>query len=271
MPDAMLYSASAYVFAGILGALLGSFANVCILRIPAGQSIVRPGSHCFGCGAPVRFYDNIPLLSFLWLRGRCRACGVRFSPRYLLVEAATAILVVANYHMTMTVLHADDAPERRLLRFFLYTLFIFVLVVISFIDFDHKIVPDKITYPGIPVFTGLGILLRDRPILDLVLGVVVGYGVVRLIADGWRILFKREGMGYGDGKLLALVGGFLGWQAVLVSIFVGSFIGSIVSIPILLARRTEGLMKFEVPFGPFLAAAALLYLFLQETITLGFL
>ncbi len=270
MPDAILYSPSAYVFAGILGALLGSFANVCILRIPAEQSIVRPGSHCFACGKPVRFYDNIPIVSFLILRGRCRSCGVRFSPRYLFVEIGTAALIVVTYHLTIAGLHADDEPGRRLLRFGVYALFVLVLVVISFIDLDHKIVPDRITYPGIPVFLGLGVLLHDRPTLDLVLGVVVGYGIVRVIADGWRLVFKREGMGYGDGKLLALVGGLLGWQAVLVSIFVGSLLGSLVSIPFLAIRRTQGLLRFEVPFGPFLAVAALLYLFLQGTLTLGF-
>jgi leader peptidase (prepilin peptidase)/N-methyltransferase len=270
MPDAILHSPSAYIFAGILGALLGSFANVCILRIPAGQSIVRPGSHCFACGKPVRFYDNVPILSFLWLRGRCRACGARFSPRYLAVEAATAALIVVTYHLTVAV-RADEEPQTRLLRFAVYALFVLVLVVISFIDLDHKIVPDRITYPGIPVFLGLGILLRDRPILDLVLGVVVGYGIVRVIADGWRLLFKREGMGYGDGKLLALIGGLLGWQAVLVSIFVGSLVGSLVSIPFLALRRTQGLLRFEVPFGPFLAVAAILFLLLEGRITLGFL
>jgi len=271
MPDAILYSPSAYVFAGILGALLGSFANVCILRIPAGMSIVRPGSHCVACGRPVRFYDNIPIVSFLLLRGRCRACGARFSPRYLFVEIATAALILVTYHLTMTTIHADDAPGHRLLRFGAYALFVLVLVVIAFIDLDHKIVPDVITYPGIPAFLGLGLLLRDRPPLHLVLGAVLGYAIVRVIADGWRLLFKREGMGYGDGKLLALIGALLGWQAVLVSIFVGSLIGSLVSIPFLALRRTQGLLRFEVPFGPFLAVAALLYLFLQETIVLGFL
>lgn len=267
-------SPGAYVFAFVLGALLGSFANVCILRIPAGKSIVRPGSHCFACGAPVRFYDNLPLVSWLLLRGRCRSCGVTFSPRYLLVEAATALLVVAAWHLCVS---RYDDPAIASAHFGVYALFLLAIVVITFIDLDHKKIPDRITYPGIPVFFALGVLLGDRPLLELAIGVVAGYGVVRLISDLYYYTTKREGLGYGDGKLLALVGGLLGWKGVLFALFGGSLLGTLVAIPVIVVARRrkpdedEGSIRHaELPFGPFLCAAAVAYLFLGDSVLLGF-
>jgi leader peptidase (prepilin peptidase)/N-methyltransferase len=282
-----------YVTAAILGALLGSFANVCILRIPAGQSIAYPGSHCFACGAPVRWYDNLPILSFLILRGRCRACGARFSPRYLLVEAGTAMLVLAVFHFCVAVFHPADELSWRLIRFGIYTLFTLALVVIAFIDVDHKKIPDKITYPGIPVFLIFGLILRDVPWWELLVGVAAGYLLVRLISDGYYYATGREGLGYGDGKLLALIGALLGWRAVLFSLFGGSLLGTLLVAPPLLvtsARRKRlrgfgweafvarveqqerllypdvALRHVEIPFGPFIIAAAFAYLFLQDVI-----
>jgi leader peptidase (prepilin peptidase)/N-methyltransferase len=282
-----------YVMAAILGALLGSFANVCILRIPAGKSIAFPGSHCFACGAPVRWYDNLPILSFLILRGRCRACGARFSPRYLFVEAGTAMMVVAVFHLCLAVLRPADELSHRLLRFGIYTLFTLALVVLAFIDLDHKKIPDKITYPAIPMFLVLGLILRDLPWWELVIGVAGGYLLVRAISDGYFYATGREGLGYGDGKLLALIGGLLGWRAVLFALFGGSLLGTVLVVPPLLVtsarrRRQRGhgweefvarvekqdrvlypdvaLRHVEIPFGPFLIAAAFAYLFLQDVI-----
>jgi leader peptidase (prepilin peptidase) / N-methyltransferase len=288
--EALAAGATAHVFAFVLGALLGSFANVCILRLPAGRSIVRPGSHCFACGAPVRFYDNLPVVSYVILRGRCRRCGARFSPRYLLVELATALLVLAAWRLRVVAAVASGdaaaALPPALASFGVTTLFLVTLVVITFIDLDHKKIPDRITYPGIPVFFALGVLLGDRPILDLAIGVVAGYGVVRLLSDGYFHLTKREGLGYGDGKLLALVGGLLGWQGVLFALFGGSLLGTVIAVPALfMARRrpppangengasgadAPALRHVELPFGPFLAAAAVVYLFLEDTVRVGF-
>jgi len=265
---ALALSPEAHVFAGVLGALLGSFGNVCILRIPRGLSVVRPPSHCFACSKPVRWYDNLPLVSWLLLRGRCRDCGATFSPRYLLVEGAMLALALATYHFCLVT--SDDVPA-GLARFGVYLLFELALVVITFIDLDHKKIPDKITYPGIPLFLAFGLLLGERPWLDLVIGVVAGYGVVRALSDGYYWITGREGLGYGDGKLLALIGGLFGWQAVLFSLFGGSVLGTVIILPVLLFRRREGenVRHVEIPFGPFLAAAAIVYLFVGASLRLG--
>src|SRR2546429_638148 len=134
----LLSSPVAYAFAFLLGALWGSFANVCIARIPLGQSVVRPGSHCFACQAPVRWYDNLPIVSWIVLRGKCRACGAAFSARYMLVEAATALLFVASYHYAVALYAPGEPAPHRLARFAIYAFFELVLVVITFIDLDHK-------------------------------------------------------------------------------------------------------------------------------------
>lgn len=265
----------------VLGTLFGSFANVCIYRwppteqFPKGRSVVHPGSHCFDCGASVRWYDNIPILSFVWLRGSCRDCSTKFSPRYLLVEAATGMLFVAVY--LLAVLFGTDAdPMVRLLHFAIYAAFVFVLVVVTFIDLDHKLILDKLTYPAIPIFYGLGLLLPERDYLRGIIGAAVGYGVIRLISDGYYMLTKREGLGYGDGKLLAIVGAFLGWRAVFCALFLGSFLGTFICVPILFwqgrkaknakpdeAVEEEALRHLEVPFGPFLAGGAFIYLYIE--------
>lgn len=275
--EGFLRSPVAYAAALVLGSLLGSFANVCILRIPASESIVRPGSHCRACGAAVRWYDNLPILSYVLLRGRCRGCGARFSPRYLLVEISLALLALATWHLTVAVLWPFDAAPHRLARFSAYLLLELALVVLAFIDLDHRRIPDRITYPGIPFFVGVGLLLRDLPWWEPLLGAAVGYGIVRLISDGYWLLTKREGLGYGDGKLLAMVGGLLGWRAVVFSLFGGSVLGSVIGITVaVIARRRAAeapqtsLRLVELPFGPFLVTAALAYLFLQETFQLAF-
>jgi len=283
---ALVSSGAAYALSFVLGALFGSFANVCIYRLPptdehpSGRSVVTPGSHCFACGAKVRWYDNVPLLSFLWLRGRCRDCKARFSSRYLLVELVTAILFVAAFHQSFQGVQSTDALVVALHRFAVTAALVFTLVVITFIDLDHKLILNKITYPAIPLFYLAGWSLPGASWKTGLIGIVVGYGLVRLISDGYYYATGREGLGYGDGKLLAIVGALYGWKAVLVSVFVGSLVGSVVSIAILSvtrgraqaperADRSESdeveistkLRHVEVPFGPFLVTGALMYAF----------
>jgi len=294
-PDEVLepwaHGALGYATAFVLGTLFGSFANVCIARMPPteehprGRSIVRPGSHCMSCGKPVRWYDNIPLLSWLLLRGRCRDCGAEFSPRYLLVEAATGILFVAAWHFCIAVAYPGEALSLRTLRFVVYAAYLVVLVVITFIDLDHKLILDRITYPAIPVFYGLGLLLPEHHWWDGLIGAAVGYGLVRLIADGYYYLTGREGMGYGDGKLLAVIGALHGWQAVAAALVVGSVAGSVIGVTVLLVMRWRRpppvpdeagedeaeppLRHVELPFGPFLVMGALVHLFLHPQIEIG--
>lgn len=234
---------TAYALVAILGMLFGSFANVCIYRWPPsdrhprGLSVVTPGSHCFSCGAPVNWHDNIPILSYFVLRGRCRGCGVSFSPRYVLVEALMAMLFVAAYHATVG-LSLEPLPV-RVLGFLVLAALLFVLVVISFIDIDHKLILDKITYPAIPILYGLGLLLPGSDPWRGIIGAAVGYGLVRLVSDGYYHLTGREGLGYGDGKLLAIVGALYGWEGVIAALFIGSLAGSSIGIAAILVVRAR--------------------------------
>jgi len=274
VPSALAHSPAAYAFAAVLGALLGSFANVCILRIPLEKSIVRPASHCFACDAPIRWYDNFPIVSYLVLRGRCRACGVPFSPRYLLVEGATALLVVAAYAHAVGHVVLDDEIPIALAHFGVHALFLLALVIITFIDLDHKEIPDVITIPGIPIFFALAVLLGDVPLVDLVLGIFVGYGVAGLLGEVWYFLFGRDALGLGDAKLLAFIGALLGWRASVFALFGSAAIGTVLLVPVLVVRRlrhgTGEVLRFETPYGPFIAAAAVVYLFLQGLLRVGF-
>lgn len=298
-------SSAAYAFAVVLGLLWGSFANVCIYRwppsdeFPRGRSVVSPGSHCFACKAPIRWYDNVPLLAWLWLRGRCRSCRAPFSPRYLVVEAATGALFGFAWWAAVVAPQLFAPFDQRLLHFAIYAAFGVVMVVITFIDLDHKLILNKVTIPSIVVFYAASLLLPERRWYDGVVGAAVGYALPWAIGEIYFRVTHREGLGLGDGMLLALIGALLGWRGVLVSLFGGSVIGSVIGITALLVgRATEAapgsvagsapaddaapdpeepededaasLMRAELPFGPFLAMAALFYLFAEPWIQLHF-
>ncbi|MGE5187370.1 MAG: prepilin peptidase, partial [Acidobacteriota bacterium] len=268
--------------------LWGSFANVCIYRwapteeFPDGRSVVRPGSHCFACKAPIRWYDNVPLVSYLWLRGRCRACGKTFSARYLVVEALTGVLFGVAWWFTLGEggLLAGSL-ELRALRFAIDAAFVLVMVVIAFIDLDTKLILNKVTIPATIAFYALSLLLPERRWWDGLVGVAVGYGVPWLIGTIYYLVRKVEGLGLGDGMLLAVVGALLGWKGVVFTLFGGSVVGSVLGIAALVGRKprpaAEGaetagpsLMKTELPFGPFLAIAAVFYLFAEPWLALHF-
>jgi leader peptidase (prepilin peptidase)/N-methyltransferase len=270
-----LASPFAYVVAALFGAIWGSFFNVCIARIPKGQSIVRPGSRCVACGAPVRALDNVPVISYLVLRGRCRACGAPFSPRYPLVEALGALLGAALWWRCVGSASPEIATGVAVARFAFYFAFAGVLVVLSFIDLETLLLPDVITLPSIGVFLLAGFGVHQAPFFARILGAAVGYLFVRLIADFYYYVLKREGMGLGDGKLLALIGAALGWKALPLVIFSGAILGSLIAIPVLLATRhrragDESLRDVQIPFGPFLALGGLLYVFVgRELLSLA--
>jgi leader peptidase (prepilin peptidase)/N-methyltransferase len=240
------------VFAFIFGAAVGSFLNVCIFRLPAHGSILKPLSQCPHCHHPIRFYDNIPLISFIVLRRKCRDCKGAISWRYPLVELITAVLAL--------LLFSKFYLSWNFLIFFIFTA---VLIVISFIDMDHQIIPDVLTLPGIPVFFLLGVFVVKIPWLESLIGLLVGGGVLFAIAFVYELLTKREGMGGGDIKLLALIGGFLGWKSLIFVLLVSSFLGAVVGITIMIIKKQD--MKYAVPFGPFLSAAAVAYLFWGDT------
>ena len=302
-----LYSSSiaVYAFVVLLGLLWGSFANVCIYRwppseeFPKGRSVVKPGSHCSACKQPIKWYDNVPLLAWLWLRGKCRNCKAAFSGRYLIVEAVTGALFGVAWYMAVT--HGmwwwSEPFETHLVRFAIHAAFLFVMVVITFIDLDHKLILNKITIPSIIGFYGFGLLLPERSWYDGLIGIAVGYGVPWLIGEVYFRVTKREGLGLGDSMLLAVIGALLGWKGVAVSLFGGSVMGSVIGVvALVIARRREGpeqpepddpgraategepededdapsLMRTELPFGPFLAMAAVFYLFAEPYLQLHF-
>lgn len=232
----------------VLGCVVGSFLNVCIYRIPAGKSIVSPPSACPACGHRIRWYQNIPIFSYLFLGGKCAGCGMRISLRYPFVEAFTGglfLLVLYFFGLSLATL--------------VYWVFVAALVVITFIDLDHQIIPDVISLPGIIVGFACSFVIPWHSWSDSLFGIFLGGGLLLGIAWVYELLTKREGMGGGDVKLLAMLGAFLGWKAIFPVIFIASLGGSLVGIPLILLRGENS--RFALPFGPFLAAAALIYLF----------
>lgn len=236
------------VFAFTFGAVVGSFLNVCIYRLPLEQSVVSPGSRCMGCGTAIRWYDNIPILSWLVLKGRCRSCKEPFSIRYPLVELLTGLLAAA--------LFLKFGLSLSLVVMFLFCA---ALVVITFIDFDHQIIPDEISLPGIILGFVCSFFLPGHGWLSSLLGIAVGWGSLALIFYGYLWLTGREGMGGGDAKLLAMMGAFLGLQAVPFIIFASSLVGTVAGLSIMAVQRKD--RHLAIPFGPYLALGAVLYIF----------
>ncbi|MDH3975328.1 MAG: prepilin peptidase [Deltaproteobacteria bacterium] len=238
-------------FAFVLGAVTGSFLNVCIFRIPEKQSIVSPPSHCPSCGAGIKFYDNVPLLSYLILQGKCRHCKMSISFRYPLIELLTALASV------MLMIHFGPT-----LSYLIYLVLVSLLIVITFIDLDHRIIPDVISLPAIPLGFAASFLLPYLTWLDSLIGIVAGGGLLLLVAVVYEALTGQEGMGGGDIKLLAMVGAFLGWKGVLFTLMASSFLGTVIGGG-LMALSGKG-RKFALPFGPFLSLGAIIYLFWGE-------
>jgi leader peptidase (prepilin peptidase)/N-methyltransferase len=236
------------IFSFVFGAVVGSFLNVCIYRIPAGSSIATPSSHCPHCKKPIRFYDNIPILSYLVLRGRCRRCNEKISIIYPAVEALTALISLS--------LFLKYGPS---LQYLIAFLFASALIVITFIDLEHQIIPDVISLPGIPLFAIAAVLVMDITVVESLIGVLIGGGVLFAIAFGYELITKREGMGGGDIKLLAMIGGFFGWKSLIFILLVSSFVGAIIGISVILFKGQD--MKYAIPFGPFLSIAAVAYMF----------
>lgn len=235
-----------------LGLTVGSFLNVCIFRIPEEKSIFFPGSHCPSCGKKIRFYDNIPVLSFLLLKGKCRYCKSKISIQYPLVELLTALLFLAAYLW------------QGLSLGLLSTIILGCLLIIVFVvDLKHRIIPDVITIPGIVIGLLFALISPQIKIVDSFLGLIVGGGTFYLLAILGELLFKKESMGGGDIKLAAMLGAFLGWQKLFLIFFLSAFLGSVVGI---LAIHLSSRIKEHrtIPYGPFLALASFVALFWGE-------
>ncbi|MEE9610742.1 MAG: prepilin peptidase [Desulfatiglandales bacterium] len=236
------------LFSFLFGLIIGSFLNVCVHRIPLNQSITNPPSSCPQCGKRVRFYDNIPVISYLILLGKCRHCGQRISLRYPIVEIITGLLSMAlfvRYGLSV--------------QYFLFFLFVASLVTISFVDLQHKIIPDVISLPGILLGLGISFVFNHLSWLDSMIGIIAGGGFLYLVAIIFERLTGREGMGGGDIKLLAMIGAWMGWKALPFIILMSSLGGLLIGGGALLVTG-QG-YRVKIPFGPFLALGALIYFF----------
>jgi leader peptidase (prepilin peptidase)/N-methyltransferase len=241
-----LYLIEVFIF--ILGLCIGSFLNVCIYRVPASLSIAHPRSLCPQCGNAIAFYDNIPVISYLWLRGTCRHCRVPIGLRYPIVELLGGLFALSSFLKFGLTLEA-----------LIYFVFITSLLVVTFIDLDHRIIPDVITLPGIPIFFAASFAVPAVTYIDALLGILVGGGSLLVVAWTYSLITKKEGMGGGDIKLLAMMGALVGWQGVVFTIFVASLVGTLSGL-LLMLRSRQG-MKLAVPFGPFLAIGGITYIF----------
>jgi len=231
-----------------VGAAIGSFLNVLIIRIPEGQSIILPSSYCPKCGQAIRVYDNIPIISYILLRGKCRDCHEKISMQYPIVETITAL-------MSLLLLLKFGLSFKYLSSF----IFICALIVITFIDLRNQIIPDVISLPGIPVFFFLAVFCMNLTVWESLLGILIGGGCLFAVAFLYEIITKREGMGGGDIKLLAMLGAFLGWKSLFFILFVSSLLGAVVGVSAMIIKGQN--MKYAIPFGPFLSIAAAAYLF----------
>jgi len=245
------------IFSFILGLAIGSFLNVCIYRIPLKKSLVYPPSSCPQCGERIRFYDNIPIISYIVLLGRCRGCGKPISIGYPIVELIMGLLSLYLF-----------VKYRLSHQYFLFLIFSASLIVISFIDLRHQIIPDSISLPGIVLGLLVSLIFKDIKWYDSLIGAIVGGGMLYIVAEGYFLLTGREGMGGGDIKLLAMIGAWMGWKAIPKIILISSLTGIIIGGTALLL--TQKGMKTKIPFGPFLVLGALVYLFFQQPIDVFF-
>jgi leader peptidase (prepilin peptidase) / N-methyltransferase len=270
-------------FSFVLGAIIGSFLNVVVYRLPEGKSLIRPGSCCPKCDSPIRWYDNIPIVSWLVLGAKCRNCSSPISWQYPAVEALTgALFLLVSWRFGLTA----ATP--------IYMVFVASLVVVTFVDLTHWIIPNEVSLPGILVGIGLALASTIFPasglyqvtVFNSVIGAVAGYALVFLLDRMTVLILKKPGMGLGDAKLLAMLGAFFGWQGGILIVLVASFLGSAVGIPLKIALRfrdgdsdsggdnKEGEPTspgLYMPFGPFLCVGGLVVMFFGEAILKAYL
>lgn len=251
------------------GACVGSFLNVCIYRIPHDQSVVRPRSHCPHCKYTIPWYLNVPVLSWFMLRGKCARCKAPIAFRYALVELLTALLflVVMIKVVTPYILKFQPLVVPHVALIPVYWLFVGGLILGTFVDFDHFILPDSVTIGGMvvgPILSALVPAMHGRVIwwqglLDSGIGLLAGFGLLYAVAWLGERAFKKEAMGFGDVKLMGAIGAFLGWQSVLFTLFAASLLGTVVSLVLIVSRNAN--LQSRLPFGPYLSAGALIWLF----------
>ncbi len=234
----------------IFGALVGSFLNVCIWRLPRKESIITPRSRCPHCKTPISWYDNIPIISFFFLRGRCRYCKTPISWRYPVIEAISGVISTTLY-----------LRSGFTLSFFFFFAFFATLLIISMIDLDFQIIPDEISLPGIVIGWLYSFFNPLANPIQSFLGSLAGAGSLYLVAEFYYFFTKREGIGGGDVKLFAFIGSFLGLRSLLPIIFISSLMGAVIGISVAIIQNVQHKRHLAVPFGPFLSIGALIYLF----------
>lgn len=248
----------ALILVVLCGLAWGSFLNVVIYRLPAGLNLAKPPSSCPSCHARIKPYDNIPVFSYLLLRGKCRHCGTPIPFSYVLVEVLTPAAFVGLYlHYSLSFF------------FFASCLFATALIVLGFIDYRHKILPDRITFPGIALALVYSFFRRDLPLLQALLGAAVGAGFLLLIYGGYYLVRKKEGLGLGDVTMMVMVGAYLGWVKTLLTLILASFVGAFVGILIIAVKKKD--LQYMLPFGTFLAPAAYVALVWGDRILAAYL
>ena len=242
----------------ILGTIFGSFMNVCIYRMPKNESIIKPRSKCMSCGKKIAWFDNIPILSYILLLGKCRKCKSKFSPRYMVVELISGIVYVLLYlHFGLSV------------KFLAMCYLASSLIVVSFIDLDTYEIPDSITLSGIALGLIISVIspsvmgktIRLEAGLDSLFGILVGGGIIFILGVLGEFVFKKEAMGGGDVKLLAMIGAFIGWKLAIFTFFLAPFFGAFAGIFMKLKYGKE-----VIPYGPYLSIAAIIAIFWGEEI-----
>ena len=237
----------------ILGLIVGSFSNVCIYRIPRNESIIFPASHCPKCSSPIKPVDNIPLISYILLKGRCRHCGSKISIQYPIVELFTGLIyliIYLTYGLSVQTL--------------IYIILSSALVIIAFIDLNEQIVPDVISLPGIAIGFIISFFVPYISYANSALGILIGGGIILIIGMAGSIIFKKEAMGGGDVKLAAMIGAFLGWRYIIISLFLGFFLGALAGIILILSKTKS--REDVVPFGPFIVLGSFITLLWGEKI-----
>ena len=268
-------------FVALLGACFGSFLNVCVYRIPRELSVVRPRSHCTSCQQPIPWYLNIPVLSWLALRGKCRYCRAPISPRYLLIELLTALLflipwlqfVSPTLDPSLATTGQSTGGLLALVPIFTFKqllaswLVLFGLLLGTFVDIEHYILPNRVTIGGMVLGLALSPLIPElhgattalQALTRSLIGLAVGFGSLWLVATLGSIAFRKEAMGFGDVKLMGAIGAFFGWQSVLFAIVLSSFLGSVVGVALIALGKRQ--LQGKIPYGPFIAAAAAVWMF----------
>ena len=237
----------------ILGLIVGSFSNVCIYRIPRNESIIYPASHCPKCHTTIKPKDNIPLLSYILLKGKCRNCKTKISIQYPMVEFLSGLIYLIIY-----LIYGLSVQT------LIYTILSSALIIIAFIDLNEQIIPDVISLPGIVTGFIISFFVPYISFINSALGVVVGGGIILVISLGGSVIYKKEAMGGGDVKLAAMIGAFLGWRYIIISLFLGFFLGALAGIILIIAKIKK--REDVIPFGPFIVLGSLITLLWGEQI-----